>query len=181
MWLNLLIEETVGFLFFCCHNRWLWNTDLTRWPFRNENCMNFKRKFKCTSRIEKQDLALHGEKEKSSFQSPRNFVRGVLLVLVQVLVWYWGKLQKSVFWSEMNVYVRTWSELCGWQLVGKFSVYWWGGRKFNPKECNETVFSLQEFTLCFFLCFVIDQVREWTTWCTMSSTYCNSIVYQYLN
>lgn len=52
------------------------------------------------------------------------------------------------------------SELCGLQLVRKFGVYWWDGRKFNAKESDETVFSLQEFTLCFYLSFMIDQVKE---------------------
>lgn len=145
-----------------------------------------------------------GKKEKSSLQSPRKFVREAVLVLVQVLFWYWGKLQNLcvfklwvvAFWSGMDIYVRTWSELCGLQLVGKFSVYCWDGRKFNPKECNETVFSLQEFTLCFYLSFVIDQVKEWTAWCMMSKNFVwmkssyyiihtlndkfNSVVHQYL-
>lgn len=120
-------------------------------------------------------------KRKELVTKSKEFCEGISVCFGPIVSLVLRKAAKSVFWSEMNVYVRTWSELCGWQLVGKFSVYWWGGRKFSPQECNETVFSLWEFTLCFFLCFEIDQVKEWTTRCTKSSTYCNSIVHPYLN
>lgn len=70
--------------------------------------MNLKRKFKCTSRIEKQDLILGGEKEKSLFQNPRNFVGEIGFgARVSLVLRKAAKSWVVRFWSGLNVYVRT--------------------------------------------------------------------------
>lgn len=115
--------------------------------------MDFKRKFKCTWRIEKQDFTLCWEKINEFFPKSKEICEGSSVGFGASISLALRKLQNLLvlsyewvtFWSGMNVSVKTWSELWGLQLVGKLIVYWWDGRKFSPKECNETVFSLPRF------------------------------------
>lgn len=59
------VNKTSGISSFRHHNRWLCNTVLTKWPFRNNNLMNFKRNFKRVSGIQQQDLIWCGKEIKS--------------------------------------------------------------------------------------------------------------------
>lgn len=70
--------------------------------------MNLKRKFKCTSRIEKHDLTLGGDKRKEFIPKSKEFCGGIGLgARVSLVLRKAAKSWVVGFWSGLNVYVRT--------------------------------------------------------------------------